>query len=628
MILGSTWRRAAFLFTALALGSCIKHDAPLKDTKPAPPASTAKNVEYAPTKPTGNWGKVEGVEVFGGRGIDAFTPFGEVERVQIGLVKVEGQPFELALRAQVKERSAESWDVQLFANNKQPIAKGDILLATFYMRTEWIAQESGEGQTEFVFELARPPWSKTASQPVKAGREWRKLHVGFEAKQDFAPGEAQAIFRLGYEPETFDLGGITIVNYGKKLALADLPKSQATYSGIEPDAEWRQAAAERIEKIRKAPLTVVVKDKAGHAVTGAAVRATLSKHAFQFGTCVPASQIVDPQADQFRSIVTELFNMATLENDLKWPPLEGEWGKTYTIERATAAADWLNQHGLAVRGHTLVWPGWRNLPRSLRAHQNDPDKLRSLVAEHITDLTGKMKSRLAHWDVVNEPFDNHDLLDILGQNAMTEWFKLARAGDPGAKLFVNDYAILSGGGDDSPHRQHYDKTIQQLIDEGAPLDGIGFQGHFGETLTAPVDVLKLLDRYARFNKALYVTEYDVVMEDEQVAGQYTHDFFTTLFSHPAVSGIVMWGFWDGSHWKNNAPLYRKDWTLKPAGEVYRQLVLDQWRTHVAGKTNAQGAFVTRGFLGDYVIEVTRGAQKKRVQGLLRSSGSEIVVTLG
>ena len=50
----------------------------------------------------------------------------------------------------------------------------------------------------------------------------------------------------------------------------------------------------------------------------------------------------------------------------------------------------------------------------------------------------------------------------------------------------------------------------------------------------------------------------------------------------------MWGFWDGAHWKNNAPLYRRDWSLKPAGAAYRDLVLKTWRTDASGKTGADG----------------------------------------
>jgi endo-1,4-beta-xylanase len=32
------------------------------------------------------------------------------------------------------------------------------------------------------------------------------------------------------------------------------------------------------------------------------------------------------------------------------------------------------------------------------------------------------------------------------------------------------------------------------------------------------------------------------------------------FAHPSVEGILMWGFWQGKHWRPNAFLWKKDWT--------------------------------------------------------------------
>jgi GH35 family endo-1,4-beta-xylanase len=581
----------------------------------------------APQEATGNWGKVEGVDILGGHGIHAFKLHGVKERVRLGHVKVEGQPFDLALRAEIKEQSPNNWDVQVQARNAVPVARGDVLLATFYFRSETSRQESGEGETEFVFELARSPYSKSVAQYVRGGREWKKVYVPFVSKQDFAVGEAQAILRLGYAPEVFHVGGFTLNNFGKKLALADLPTNKMTYPGMEPDAPWRQEAAERIERLRKAELQVVVKDKSGRPVPGAKVRATLSKHSFMFGTCAPAARIVDPSQTKYQSIMTELFNSVTLENDLKWVALAGDWGASFTMNRTLAAVDWLHKHSMPVRGHVLVWPGWRNLPKYLRAYQKNPEQLRAEIRKHIQEVAGQVKGRVIHWDVVNEPFDNHDALDILGSEVMVDWFKLAHAADPKPKLFINDYAILSGGGGPTAHRDHYEKTIQMLIDQGAPLDGIGMQGHFGEALTPIPDLLSILDRFEKLGKPIFVTEYDIVLADEEVAGNYTRDFYTALFSHAAVGGIVMWGFWDESHWKGNAPLYRRDWSLKPAGQAYRDLILKTWRTNESGTTDANGVFATRGFLGTYALEVARGAHRTRATGTLKQDGAPLTVTL-
>ena len=63
---------------------------------------------------------------------------------------------------------------------------------------------------------------------------------------------------------------------------------------------------------------------------------------------------------------------------------------------------------------------------------------------------------------------------------MVDWFAAARRNLPGTPLFINDYSILSGGGQDVAHQDHYEATIAYLLEAGAPLDGIGMQGHFGD----------------------------------------------------------------------------------------------------------------------------------------------------
>jgi GH35 family endo-1,4-beta-xylanase len=130
-------------------------------------------------------------------------------------------------------------------------------------------------------------------------------------------------------------------------------------------------------------LHVVVEDAAGRPVAGADVRARQIRQAFAFGTCVPADKLWSPQAEKYRQILTRLFNYATLENDLKWEALAGDWAPSFTLDNARRAIAWLREHGLAVRGHVLVWPGWHHLPRALRAHEGDPSSLRAAIEEHI-----------------------------------------------------------------------------------------------------------------------------------------------------------------------------------------------------------------------------------------------------
>jgi GH35 family endo-1,4-beta-xylanase len=614
----------------VALGACIKREPGAKDaesvTATANGDGAAGAAESLPAgqAPTGNWGKVAGVDLIEGKSIDAFSVQGQTAKVSTSVIDVTGQPFKKALRAEIKEKSANNWDVQLQAVSKSAVQSGDVMLASFYFRTEKVAVESGEAETEINFELNHEPWDKSLTYAIRAGAEWKQVLVPFVAKRNFKEGEAQIVFRLGYPPATIDFADIKIENFKKELVLADLPKTKSSYPGMALDAAWRKPADERIDRLRKADLTVKVVGSDGKPVAGAQVSAKLARHAFQFGTAAPAEYLLSPSRKKYQDILLEHFNTITLENDLKWEALK-DWG--FPLERGLRGVDWSREAGLDVRGHVLVWPGWNEVPASLKRLKDDKEALRQEVLTHVREMVTALKGRVEHWDVVNEPFTNHDILDILGHEVMVDWFKLARSIDPKPKLYINDFAILSGGGGTTAHRDHYEKMIQLLVDKGAPFDGIGMQGHFGSSLTSPDDLMAILDRYGKFKKDIAVTEFDVVIDDDDLAGSYTRDFYTTLFSHPAVTTIVMWGHWDPSHWKKNAVMYREDWSLKPGGQAYRDLVLGKWRTVADGTTDAAGQFKTRGFKGKYDIVVKVGDQSHTVKGTLGDGGSRIDVKI-
>ena len=87
-----------------------------------------------------------------------------------------------------------------------------------------------------------------------------------------------------------------------------------------------------------------------------------------------------------------------------------------------------------------------------------------MILDHIAETTTELRGRFVDWDVINETFTNHDFMDILGRHAMVDWFKAARAGDPNAKLYINDFNIIEG--EDKPHQDDYAATIKYLIDAG------------------------------------------------------------------------------------------------------------------------------------------------------------------
>jgi hypothetical protein len=73
-------------------------------------------------------------------------------------------------------------------------------------------------------------------------------------------------------------------------------------------------------------------------VPSAAAHAKLVKHAFAFGTWVPSAILSSDGNDNFKQIIPELFNVATLENGLKWVSLSGGALNIYLIVRSRVSS--------------------------------------------------------------------------------------------------------------------------------------------------------------------------------------------------------------------------------------------------------------------------------------------------
>ena len=546
-----------------------------------------------------------------------------VADLALSVVDVEGQPFAKALRLETKKKPATVYAIQVKVANTTPVKRGDILLAIFWAR----AVQPARARTELIFELGRPPFTKSATHAVVVGKKWQREQVPFVSRQRFAPGEASLIFRLGYPPQTLEIGGVTLTNYEKKVRLRDLPNAPEVYEPGSPDDSWRKEALARIERIRKADLTVTVTDAAGKPLVGADVAVKMTRHAFGFGAAINAGTFKpdtdSPDTLKYREMTQKLFNRVVVENSFKWPG----WENADRRRRVLWTLEWLRERGIEVRGHCLIWPSWKHMPRDVQTLKDDKAAFQKRILDHIREEVTATKGRIVEWDVINEPFSNHDAMDVLGKAAMVEWFKAAREADPATKLFINDYAILAARGRNTAHQDHYYNTIKFLIDSGAPLDGIGMQSHFGNDLTPPPRLLAVLDRFAVFGKTIAVTEFDINITDDELQAAYTRDFMTALFSHPSVNGILMWGFWEGRHWRPQAALFRRDWSVKPVGEAWQALVFKEWWTDATAKADAQGRARVRGFLGDYEITAAVGDRKKAKPLSLGKDGAQAELCL-
>jgi len=546
------------------------------------------------------------------------SPHGTLRRV-----KSEGQPFAEALRCEVVSRPDKPWNLQFQFRTTRQVEKGEVLWARFYARTISAKTESGEGRICAIFEKAGPPHDKSLGLDLDLGREWREIFLPFKSQGTYAAGNAGAGFHLGFLEQTVEIADFELFTFGKGFDMSRLPRTRVSYAGQALDAPWRAAADARIEKHRKADLAVTVSDAAGKPLPGAKVSVAMRRHAFGWGSAVTVKGILRQDADgeKYRALIEKLFTRVVFENDLKWQ----SWDNPDNHAKILQATDWLRARDIGVRGHCLIWPSWHNTPRDLPRLKDDPEALRQRINTHIASEVSAMKGRLVDWDVINEPYNNNDVMKVLGDSEMIAWFKLARSLDPDVRLTLNDYAILSAGGMDKAHQDHFERTLRFLKDGGAPITGLGMQSHFGGTPTPPEKMLAILDRFAALGLDISITEHDIDTQDEQLQADFTRDFLTTVFSHPSVVAILTWGFWENSHWRPNAAYYRSDWSITPAGQAWLDLVMKKWWTNASLETGADGTARTRGFLGSYEITVTRDGVSKTVRAALPAAGATVDV---
>jgi hypothetical protein len=229
---------------------------------------------------------------------------------------------------------------------------------------------------------------------------------------------------------------------------------------------------------------------------------------------------------------------------------------------------------------------------------------------HRLGEAGWIMSLIAHdWDVINENYKHNHIVSIVGHDAVADWFHWAKQASGGSKLFWNEIHVLPDTQRGREVRDYTEARLQNLLALGAPVDGLGIQGHHGVgTISPPEQTLAYLDRFAKLGLEIQFTEFDVNVPDPADPAQsafqadYVRDFMTVAFSHPSVTGVIYWTPFPYK-WLPNSALTDAEYKLRRHGQVWRELVTTQWWTNATGLTDADGAFATRVFRGEYRVTV-------------------------
>lgn len=485
------------------------------------------------------------------------------------------------------------------------IVKGDRVLAIVRARVT-------DGETGLVhakMQLGAAPYRSIGSgSEVELHPDWREYPVLVVADDGLPKEKAEFVLLCGQRKQRIEVSGIRVLKYPATVPVSVFPRIPRTYAGREMEAAWRKTALERIERERKADFGVVVRGIDGEPARNLPVKLSLQRHAFGFGSAVPVKWLLDESEDgrRFREVIDDYFSVIVFENDLK----DFDWTTGHSPERrATRNANldrafaWLAARHIAVRGHYLMQTA---TPQNLHKTSNDAIRAHYLAATR--ERLAFVQDRVVEWDVINHPvaWNGADMLTARPELARIdrEVFDLARSLSK-LPMFVNEDQLFR------PGRQCDDTYtyVKALVAEGYPVAGVGNQAHIHESfLPTPMDVLKVTDRFATLVPKQVITEFDVVTTaDEELAADYTRDLLIACFSHPAYTGFLWWGFWEGSHWKPEAASWAKDWMPRKRADVFREWVMGRWKTEVSVLTDDQGVATWRGFPGWY--EVRCGEQQ-------------------
>jgi len=335
---------------------------------------------------------------------------------------------------------------------------------------------------------------------------------------------------------------------------------------------------------------------------GASVRVVQLDNGFPLGSCINGEVIQNPA---FVDFFTNHMDWAVFENELKWYWTEAQRGQL-NYGDADRLLDFCDRAGKPVRGHCIFWAVDDDVQQWVKDIGGDRDQLMAAVQARIQSLLTRYAGRFPHYDVNNEMLHGRFFRDRLGDDVAALMFREAAWLDPGAALFVNDFNVECGN-DPNATPDKYIDLIRGLQRGGAQVGGIGLQGH----VTNPVGevICDALDRLsAATGLPVWITELDVGEPDEALRADDLEVVLREAYAHPAVQGVVLWGFMQGHMWRQDAALVNADGTVNDAGQRFIEL-RREWTSDARGRLDGDGHFKFRGFHGTYVAQVTTAAGK-------------------
>ncbi|EMI25130.1 endo-1,4-beta-xylanase [Rhodopirellula europaea] len=493
----------------------------------------------------------------------------------------------------------EAWALQVQCEPiSNSVSTSDVFCVSFDARA--IASSTDGLGSIHVSMATNDPWEPIEEpngfRTFDVPNQWHPFRICFRAKQNYDANRVYASIQCAEKKQRLEIRDLKLIGLGN-VPDASLPFTRLFYPGADNDA-WRAEAQRSIDRHRKRNLTIRVVDAAGQPLAGATVQVQQQKHDYAFGAFVGNTPIhAGENAAKFREQTKRWFNRVTL------PRYWADWGtdRPAGVVKADATAEWAIDAGFELKNHLLLYPQF--IPDRVKQLADQPARFQTEIETAMDAALERTRDMpIAVWDAINELRDVSLVGDVLGRDYYADVFNRGQRSQPNARWFINEYGLMTGGSERSKHLATYIQQIEQILDSGGTVEGIGVQGHFQADLITMPEAWKVLNELSRFQLPIEITEFDVDTRDEATQAQFTRDFLTLVFAHPATTGFTTWGFWEGDMWRPHGAMIREDWTIKPNGQVWEELILNTWWTNQTVQTDAEGIATVRAFRGTHRVQ--------------------------
>lgn len=248
------------------------------------------------------------------------------------------------------------------------------------------------------------------------------------------------------------------------------------------------------------------------------------------------------------------------EMEMNWDHLVTEFDHRRMEEYALL----VREMGKSLHGHTLLWH--RSVPRWVQdALVETPDW--AILANHIGSTVKRYGNEIEYWEVINEPLDpgyredglrGNVFLDAFGQDYIHRALDEAAAADPSAKLLINEYSLDYDIPVEHERRRFMLRLLEALLKRGAPLHGLGVQGHLDlqkEPFSQRV-FADFLAEVAGMGLEILITELDVRERDlteppeirDRLVADHVTEYLDVAVDQRALVGVITWGITDRHSW--------------------------------------------------------------------------------